>query len=72
LVGWLFFVFCLLTAFSPGFHVQSSQPANQPTFRAKPTAAQRFSRLAGTANLTKTANLQSQPFGSLPSALALS
>jgi hypothetical protein len=42
-VGWLA-VFCVFPAHcvSAGFHVQNSQPANQPTFRAKSTAAQRF------------------------------
>jgi hypothetical protein len=40
LVGWLFFVFSLLIAISVRFHVETSQPANQPTFRPKPQALQ--------------------------------
>ena len=57
MAGWLFFVFFLLTALYASFHVRNSQPANQPTFRAKPFAARRFSRLASSANQATTANL---------------
>jgi hypothetical protein len=38
LVGWLFFASLLLTGHSVRFHMNSSQPTNQPTFMGSSTA----------------------------------